>query len=162
MALNRNLLLLMAFIHPASAMALDASCAPMLSASEARLKQAAWHSSTVVNGNFKIEHMKVSGSFFQHVGGAWAKSPVSFDETEKSMISQIKSGEIKLTNCSSGNTEVVEGVQVYAFKSKIEMQGAPAKESTLYIGKADGLPYKQVGKDFTVKYKYKDISAPKL
>ena len=78
------------------------------------------------------------------------------------MIDQIKSGEVKVTQCSSGASETVDGIQVFAFKSKIEMKGAPAEESTLYIGKSDGLPYKQVGKSVSVSYKYKTVTAPKL
>lgn len=145
-----------------SALALDAACNPMVTASEARIKQAAWHSMTVVGGNYRIEHMKLAGSFYSQNGGVWKKSPVNFDDAEKGMVAQIKSGEIKLTQCSSGASDVVDGVPVTVFKSRIELKGAPARDSTLYIGKADGLPYRQVADTVNVTYKYKNITAPKL
>ena len=162
MNVKKVILTVVALQIPASAFALDASCAPMVSASEARIKQPAWHSVAVVNGNFRMENIKASGMYFRQVAGAWAKSPINFDDAEKAMIAQLKSGETKISECRSGASDVVDGVAVYVFKSKIEMKGALAEESTLYIGKSDGLPYKQVGKDVNVSYKYKNISAPKL
>ena len=162
MNLKKTVVLIVSFLIPASAIALEASCFPMVSASEARIKQPSWHSVTVVNGNLRMENIKVSGAYFLQVGGAWSKSPTNFDEADSAMIAQLKSGEIKISHCSSGASEVVDGVQVYVFKSRIEMKGAPAEESTLYIGKADGLPYKQLGKSVNVSYKYKSVSAPKL
>lgn len=162
MKLNKIAFLVLAPLFVPSAMALDKSCMPMVAAGEARLKQAAWQSVTVINGNFRMEAIKVSSGFFTQVGGTWKKSPISFDDAEKAMLAQLKSGEIKISQCSSGAPEMLDGVAVYAFKSKIEMKGAPAEESTLYIGKADGLPYKQVGKSMNVLYKYKNVQAPKL
>lgn len=144
------------------AFALDAACLPMLSASEARIKQSAWHGITVVNGNFRMETIKVGGGFFRQIGGSWSRSPVNFDEAERAMIAQMRSDEIKLSQCSSGGGDSVDGVPVYLFKSRIEMKGAPAEDSTLFIGKADGLPYRQVSKSVNVVYKYKDVVPPKI
>ena len=62
---KKIVLIMAAFLIPSSAMALDASCSPMVSASEARIKQPAWHSVMVVNGNFAS-----SGEF---VGAALAQ-----------------------------------------------------------------------------------------
>lgn len=162
MLMKKIILFMFAPLLATSAMALDTSCMPMVTASEAKIKQAAWHSVMVSNGNFRMENIKVSGGSFRQISGVWSKSPMSFDDLEKSMVAQLKSGEIKISQCSSGATELVDGVSTYAFKSKIEMKGAPAEDSTLYIGKADGLPYKQVGKNFNVTYKYKNVLAPKL
>jgi hypothetical protein len=153
MELKKTALIVASLLTPSLAIALDASCAPMVSASEARISQPAWHSIAVMNGNFRMELIKASGAYFQQVGGAWSKSEIDLDAAEKDMIARLRSGEVKISQCSSGTTEVLDGVEVYSFKSRIEMQGAPAQESTLYIGKADGLPYKQVGKTVTVSYK---------
>jgi len=59
-------------------------------------------------------------------------------------------------------SDVVDGVAVNVISSRVEMAGAPAADAKLYIGKSDGLPYKQVGAAVTVSYKYKNISAPSL
>lgn len=144
------------------ALALDPACNPMIQASEARMNQPAWHSVTVVNGNFRMEHIKANGAFYKQVSGKWSKSPISFDEAERAMLAQIRNGEIKLTQCVSGGTDTVDGVPVRVFKSRIRMQGAPEEESTLYIGKSDGLPYRQVGKAVNVLYTYRNVSPPKI
>lgn len=153
---------LVSLLIAGEASALDAACSPMLSASEARIKQPAWHSITMVNGNFRMENIKVAGAFFLRVGGSWSRSPVNFDEAEKVMIAQMRSDEIKLSQCNSGGGDVVDGVPVYVFRSRIEMKGAPAEDSTLFIGKADGLPYRQVSKSVNVVYKYKGVVPPKI
>ena len=135
MSLNKITLIMVAFFVPATALALDASCTPMISASEARIKQSSWHSIAVVNGNFRTENIKVAGTYFRQVGGSWSKSRINFDDAEKAMISQLRSGEVKISQCSSSGSDVVDGVQVYLFKSRIEMKGVPSEESTLYIVK---------------------------
>ncbi len=162
MKLAKLLLAIALPCFPLSAFSLDAACAPMLATGEAKIKQAAWHSVMLSGKDFRMENMKVGGGFFRQMNGVWSKSPVNLDEAEKAMLAQVKSGEVKITQCSRGPVETIDGVAVYPFKSTVEMKGAPAQVSTLYIGKADSLPYKQVGATFTVTYKYKNISAPSL
>ena len=145
-----------------NAAALDSACSPIVAASEARMKQSAWHSVTTLSGGMRMENMKVNGGFYRQIGGTWMKSPISFDQAERDMIAQIKSGEVKLSKCASAGFDIVDGVPVSVVTSTVEMKGAPAAESKLYIGKLDGLPYKQVGKAVNVSYKYKNISPPKL
>ena len=146
----------------ANASALDSACNPVLTASEARMKLSSWHSVTIINGNMHMENMKADGMFFRQVGGAWMKSPINFDTAERDMLAQIRSGEVKVSQCKSEGSEVVDGVPVSVVTYRVEMKGAPAADSKLYVGKLDGLPYKQVGQSVNVRYKYKDISAPKL
>lgn len=146
----------------ANASALDAACIPILTASEGRMKLASWHSVTIINGNMHMENMKVNGMFFRQVGGAWMKSTINFDTAESDMLAQIRSGEVKLSQCKAGGFEMVDGVPVSVVSYRVEMKGAPAADSKLFIGKLDGLPYKQIGQSVNVSYKYKNISAPKL
>lgn len=141
--------------------ALDAACAPILAAGEARTKLAAWHSIANLS-NMQMESMKINGQFFQKLHGKWMKSRINFDENEKTMIQQVTNGTIKLTECKSLGADVVDGIPVNVVSSKIEMPGAPASTSKLYIGKQDGLPYKQIGDTVNVVYKYKGFSAPQL
>lgn len=146
----------------ANALALDSACNPILTASEARMKLSSWHSVTLINSSMRMESMKVNGMFFQQINGAWMKSPVNFDIAERDMLAQIRSGEAKLSQCKSAGFEIVDGVPVSVVSFRIELKGAPAADSKLYIGKLDGLPYKQVGQSVDVSYNYKNISAPKL
>ena len=158
---NGIVFLLVASISPA-VLALDSACKPILDASEKKMNQAGWHSIATLTSGTRMESMKADGGFFRNVGGTWMKSPVNYDTAEKDMIAQMKSGEVKLTLCQSAGSEMLDGMPVTVFTSRIEMKGAPAEDSRLYIGKSDGLPYKQSGKSVQVVYKYKNILAPKI
>ena len=153
--------LLMVAVSP-MAMALDAACKPIVDASEKKMNQAAWHSIATLKSGAHIESMKAGGGFFSNVGGVWTKTSANFDTAEKDMIRQMNSGEIKLTLCKSLGSEVVDGVPVNVVSSRIEMPGAPAADPKLYIGKSDGLPYRQAAGTVDVVYRYKNVSAPKI
>ena len=157
----RSLIPILLVVAPPSAFALDAACEAILKASEARIKQPAWHSITEIGGGTRMEAIKSDGQFFRKTGGKWAKFPASVDDAERKLLAQIRSGEVKLTQCKVLGSDVVEGEPVTVVGSRTEMQGMPAREAKLYIGKRDGLPYRQTGENFTVVYRYKDVVAPK-
>lgn len=153
--------LLLAVASP-SVLALDAACEPVLKASEARMKQLAWHSIMKFGNGERLEAIKASGQFFHQVDGKWTKFPVNLDVAEGKVLAQIRSGEVKLTDCKAVGNDIVEGVPVTLVSSRTEMAGVPPGGATLYIGKQDGLPYRQVGDSVTVEYRYKDVVVPKL
>ncbi len=162
MSMKRLVSTLLFFVIEANASPYDSACNPLLAASEARMKQPAWHSVTIINGSMRMESVKINGSFFLQRDGKWMASPVNIDVAEKEMLAQIRSGEIKITQCKSAGGDIVDGIPVNVFKSRIEVRGVPAADSTLYIGKRDGLPYRQSGTSVEVSYKYKNISVPRL
>lgn len=153
--------LLLAVASP-SVLALDAACEPVVQASEARMKQPAWHSIMKFGNGERLEAIKASGQFFHQVDGKWTKFPVNLDVAEGKILAQIRSGEVKLTDCKAVGNDMVEGVPVTLVSSRTEMAGVPPGGATLYIGKQDGLPYRQVGDSVTVEYRYKDVVVPKL
>ncbi len=161
MKLKKSCQAILLLLVTANAAALDMACNPVLTASEARMKTSSWHAVTLINGSMRIESMKVNGQFYKQVGGKWEKSPISFDTVERDMIAQIKSGELKISHCKAAGSETVDGVAVHILTYKVEMKGAPAMDAKLYIGKSDGLPYKQTGQNLNVSYQYKNISPPK-
>jgi hypothetical protein len=153
--------LLLAAASP-SAFALDAACESVLKASEARMKQPAWHSVIEFGDGMRMEAIKSNGQFFQQIEGKWTKFAVNLDAAETKLLAQIRSGEVKLTDCKVLGTEVLEGMPVTAVSSRTEIEGAPPGSATLYVGQQDGLPYRQTAKDATVTYRYKNVVAPKL
>ncbi|MGQ0793579.1 MAG: hypothetical protein ACT4NX_05755 [Deltaproteobacteria bacterium] len=146
-----------------NAAAADSSCNPILAADEARIKLPAWHTILVDSDSdgVRIEVMKVDGKFFQNIGGEWMESPMNFDQAVRTMVAAVRSGEVKL-ECASAGSDIVDGMPMSVITSRVEIKGAPAADSKLYIGKSDGLLYKQVSGAVSVTYKYKGISAPKL
>ena len=145
------------------AFALDAACEPILNASEAKLTQAAWHS-TVKTDGATLESIKVDGQFFMSMGGKWQKSPMNLDEAEKIAIGMMKDGSIKVTNCKDEGEDTLDGVAVTVLSYQSEAGDLGGGAVKLYIGKDDGLPYQSVTDDgkTTSSTRYKDIAAPKL
>lgn len=153
--------ILLALFPPA--FALDAACDPLLKASEAKLVQVTWHSVTESTG-IKLEAIKVDGQFFMQMDGKWKKLPVDImDKAEKTAITQMQEGIIKVTNCKDEGSETLDGMEmtVLSYTSEVPESGVPAENAKLYIGKDDGLPYKNSSENTTATYHYKDVVAPK-
>lgn len=162
MRIRPLILLLPALLAAPSAFALEPACEAVLKASEARLKQPAWHSISELDGSMRVEMIKANGQFYRLDGGKWTKFPIDIDQMERKLIAQMRSGEAKLTQCKEVGSSVVEGIPVTIVSSRTELKGAPPASSQLYIGKADGLPYKQTGEKVNVTYRYKGVVVPKL
>jgi hypothetical protein len=152
---------LLALASPA-VYALDAKCQAVLDASEARIRQPAWHSTMEFAGGIRMEAIKANGQFFRRTDGKWAKFSIDLDAAEGKLLGQIRNGEVKLTQCNVVGSDMVDGTAVTVVASTTEMPGVPPAESRLYIGQQDGLPYRQTGKSVTVIYRYKDVAEPKL
>lgn len=145
--------------------ALDSACEPLLKASEAKLAQESWHSITE-SKDLKVQAIKLKGEYFVEFDGKWQKSPMDMNQAEIAALELIKSGTLKITECKDEGSETLDGIdmQVFSYSSEIPGSGVPKTTSKLYIGKADGLPYKtlldQEGSVNTIKYQ--DISPPKI
>lgn len=144
--------------------AVDLRCQPIIKASQARIAQPSWHSVTVIHANHsKMEFMKTGGKFYMRSNdGVWKKMSFSLDDTERKFLDQISKGDVPLSQCKNAGEETVEGVTTIAVSYRVELEkGKPSQESTLFIGKADGLPYQQTTNTFKVTYRYKNIVEPK-
>lgn len=144
----------------------DSACEPLIQASEAKIAQTAWHSSSETEG-LKMEAIKIDKQFFMQMNGKWQKSPMDLDKAEKVAIEQMRSDKIKVTDCKTETGETVDGkaMSVITYTTEVPNSGIPAATTTLYIGKEDHLPYKLVDKDkgnTLITYRYKDVVAPKL
>jgi hypothetical protein len=145
-----------------AAQAQDAACMPVLKATEALLAQSAWHSVSQLDAETKVEAMKVGGKFYSNINNAWMAMPMDLDAVSRKTVEQMRSGAIKLSNCKAAGDDTVDGVAVSKLEYHVEMQGAPAADAVLYVGKSDNLPYRQTGSEVTVTYKYKGVTAPAL
>lgn len=141
---------------------MDPACAPLIEASEARIAAPAWQTRTEVpSSGFTMESIKVEGKFFtRRTGGPWLVSPFDLSTAEKRMLAQIADGTVKVAQCKAGGEETLDGIAVTLFHFTVEMPGAPAAASTLYIGKADGLPYAQNSDSAKTRYSYTGVKAP--
>lgn len=142
----------------------DPACAPVIKSSLTRAAAPAWETVTVVSpGNFKMEAIQVGGQSYTRMNGErWKKSPVNFAQSEKQVVAQINSGQIKLSKCKDGGDSAVDGIATRITHYTVEMAGAPAAAATLHVGKADGLPYAQTSDQMKTRFRYRGVSAPKL
>lgn len=154
--------LLLGLIITPSAFAIDSACETVLAASEARIAQPSWRSISELSGGSRVEMIKANGQFFSQRGGKWTKFPVNIDDAERKLVAQVRSGEIKVSECKVVGSEVIDGMPVTVISSRTELKGAAPADSKLYIGKLDGLPYRQIAARVSVVYSYKGVVAPAL
>lgn len=150
---------------PTTTDVVDTVCEVVIKASEAKLAQAAWYAITETDG-LKLEAIKVDGQFFMSTDGQWQQGP-DMSQAEKVAIGMMKDGSIKITACKEEGTDTLDGVEVTILSYHSEMTGIGAGTNQLYIGKADGLPYKSLaktdkGETSSQTMRYKDVIAPKL
>ncbi len=150
------------FLATSSAFALDPTCEKVLKAAETRINQPTWQSITELGDKMRMEVVKANGQFYRRAGEKWSKLPANIDDTERKLIAQIRNGEWKMTNCKVVGNDTVNGIPVTVISSRTELKNAPPGDMKLYIGKSDGLPYRQVGSNLKVEYRYKGFVAPKL
>lgn len=149
----------------APAAGVDAACQPVIQSGEAKLGQAAWHS--VVEGyGLKLESIKVGGQFFMNMDGKWLPGP-DMTHAEKVALGMLKDGTIKLLDCKEVGTETLDGVEMTLLEYRSESKELGSGMTKLYIGKADGLPYKSHsktddGQESVQTNRYKDVVAPAL
>lgn len=147
------------------AVALDSACEPLVTSSEAKIAAPAWHATSRLD-DFETEVIKAEGRFFMKNGATWMVSPVNMDDTERKTIESVKSGAVKVSECTDGGEEVIDGVKTRVLVYTVEVPGSgiPAASTRLNIGVSDGLPYRlssAAGETRQqVSYRYSGVTAP--
>ncbi|MCX7072389.1 MAG: hypothetical protein NTW01_15530 [Gammaproteobacteria bacterium] len=154
-------LLILALSAAAPARALDAACETFLRAAEKGVEQPSRHSVSEMKGGLRFESITVDGKSYSATGGKWAAMASDLKAAERKINAEIRQGGIKLDQCQVLGSETVDGIATTAIRYRMTMPGAPAAIATAYIGK-DGLVYAQSSDDVRVRYRYRDVSAPKL
>lgn len=147
------------------AMTVDTACEAVIKASEAKLAQATWHMITEADG-LKLEAIKLNDQFFMNAEGKWQPAP-DLSHAERVAIGMMKDGTIKMTDCKAEGSDTLDGVEVMILSYHSDMAGMGAGTNQLYIGKADGLPYKSLAKTdkggtSSQTIRYKEVVAPQL
>lgn len=146
-------------------LAMDAACAPLIEASEAKIAQPAWHAISQID-DFKSEVIKAEGKFYMFLNDKWIVAPMDMDQVERETIASMQSDKIKVTGCQSAGTEMVDGIATSVLVYTVELPGSgiPAAQTRINLGVADKLPYKQGSaagetKQFTT-YRYTGVKPP--
>lgn len=161
----RILLTLAASFTATHAYALDAACAPFVAAAEKTAAQPARHSVSQLDATTRAEAIIIGGKMYMQFAGKWMKGPPNFVATEKQLNAQMRSGEIKLSECKKLGRESVEGISTTVYSYRMKMPGTTLGSETpakIFIGD-DGLVYAQdSGDGAKVRYRYTGVTAPKL
>lgn len=143
------------------AFAFDSACQPIVTASEAKIAQAAWHASH--SGG---EAIRIADKSYMKMEGQWIESPLDLNEVERQVVASMLNDELKVTDCKTADDETIDGkaMRVFIYTTELPASGLPAATAKLYIGKEDGLPYLQTDLDAkessTVTYHYENLKAP--
>lgn len=161
----RTMSLVLAFglswILPQHAVAADAACAPIIAATEAHLAATSWHSVSETATHFKLETIKVNGSFYSRAGqGKWTRSPLNPDNAERTVLQQLKTGELTISQCREEGSEMLEGRAIRVISYHLDVKDGPSADTRLSIGKADGLPYASSSATTSTRYTYTGVAAP--
>ena len=146
-------------------LALDAACAPLIEASEAKVAQPAWHAVSRID-DFTSEVIKADGKFYMFLNDKWIVAPMNMDEVERETVASIRSGKIKVTGCQSAGAEMVDGIETSVLVYTVELPGSgiPAAQTRINLGVADKLPYKQGSAAGETKqsttYRYTGVKPP--
>jgi hypothetical protein len=151
---------LMALAMAAPAAALEPTCETYLAAVEKSARQPARQSVTEADGT-RMQAVIVDGVLYSEIGGKWRKLNSEFSKAEKALTADIRSGRIKLDQCSRLGDETIDGAAMTVIEYSLTMPGAEAARSKAYIG-SDGLLYAQTADDARVRFRYRDVVAPKL
>lgn len=145
--------------------ALEPACAPLVSSSEAKIAAPAWHMVSKLD-DFETEIIKSGGKFYMKTAGEWVVAPMNLDDAERKTIDALKNGSIKVSGCTDGGVEVINGVQTRVLVYTVEVPGSgiPPAQTRLNVGVSDNLPYSLSGAAGTtsqhVTYRYGDIKPP--
>lgn len=144
-----------------SARALDAACEAFVAAAEKGVEQPSRQSISDLSAGQRLESIVVDGQSYSAIGGKWRRMGIDLKAAERKLYAQIRNGTIKLDQCQALGSETVDGIATTAVRYRMTMPGAPAAIATAYIGK-DGLIHAQSSDDVRVRYRYRDVRAPKL
>ena len=156
----KPLLALMALVVTASAAALEPACETYLAAVEKSARQPARQSVTEAGGT-RMQAIIVDGVLYSDVGGKWRRHNDDFGKAEKALSTDIRSGRIRLDHCRRLGDETIDGAAMTVIEYALTMPGAEAARSKAYIG-SDGLLYAQTADDARVRFRYRDVVAPRL
>ncbi len=148
-------------ISPPPAQALDANCLPYVDAAEKSAQQPARQSVMETKGGVRMEAIVVDDVLYSKMDGKWMKLKSGFWAMERALVDDMRSGEIKLTQCQSLGGETVNGIATRTFSYTMSMPGVDAISSKVYIG-SDGLIYALVSDQTKVRYRYQGVRAPQL
>lgn len=160
---SRPLLFLvsMTILVAPAAQALDATCQTFVDAADLSAHQAARQSVMEAAGNMRMESIVADDILYSRINGKWVKVRSGFWAMERKLVTDMRSGAIKLSGCRTVGHESIDGINTTAIEYTMTIPGNDPDTSTVYIGQ-DGLIYAQSSTELKVRYRYAGVRAPQL
>jgi len=155
-----SLLLLTLLVSPCTH-ALDANCLPFVDAADKSAHQPARQSVTELEDGTRMEAIVVDDVLYSKLNGKWMKVRSGFWSMERSLVADMRSGAIALTQCKTLGRENVDGVETTVIEYTMKMPGGDPGASKVYVGD-DGLIHAQHADSVKVRYRYQGVRAPQL
>lgn len=142
------------------AFALDAACEQVAAAADKKLAAPAFHDHKALTGFFQ-ELMAVDGKLYQRstFAGkspeAWTRAAITLADIRSAAANHRR----QLVSCTALGNDTVDGVATNVVGFKVKADGATA-EGRVWIGKADGLPYREEAPGLKGRTVYRNLKAP--
>ncbi|MEK8033874.1 hypothetical protein AACH06_23870 [Ideonella sp. DXS29W] len=139
------------------AQALETACAKGITQANMKLLDApAFHQSKRF-ANTSLEIIKVDGKLFQRMGNEpWAASPLSLQDLRQGALTHQR----LMQSCERDGADAVDGVAAEVYRLTVKGPGGAAVALKVWIGAADGLPYREEGADLKSSTSYRHVKAP--
>lgn len=142
-------------------LALDAACQRISEATMKRFDAPAYHSRHKLPAGTS-EMIKSGGQFYlRHPGGQWRKAPPMMDLAF--LKKMAKETDAYVLSCEREKRDSVAGVATDVYRFTVKDPTGTSKEpltSRVWIGVADGLPYRELGQSVDGTTVYGSIKAP--
>ena len=154
-----SMLLLLA-TGSASAAGSDAGCKPVIDADKARAAAPAWHAKKTI-GDMKMEMIRLGNDVYAIMGGTgWKQMPPPMAANIVNAGNQADN--FVVSDCLKLGDETVDGVPTAVWTFKTALKDKPPIPGKVWIGKQDGLPYREEGEKHSGTTTYQGVSAPAL
>jgi len=141
----------------------DPACEPLLKAMRAFSEQPSIRQSTYDKDALLMQSISLKDAMYVREGGngPWRKVPFDLDRRKQMAEQALKS--MPPSDCSGPRAETRDGiaVNIYSYKQPNPMKPGEFTSSSLWIGRADGLPRRMVLSDTSYQsIEYGTFAAP--
>jgi len=161
--LSAGLLVTSALLPISSPAHSDPACEPLIKAMRAFSEQPSIRQSTYDKDTLLMQSISLKDAMYVREGGdgPWRKVPFDLDKRKQMAEQALKS--MPPSDCRGPRAETRDGVAVdiYSYKQPNPMKPGEFTSSSLWIGRADGLPRRMVLSDTSYQsIEYGAFSAP--
>lgn len=152
------LFLLLLATGSASAADSDSACKPVIDADKARAAAPAWHAKKTM-GNVSMEIIRLGNDVYANMGGTgWKQMPPPMAASIVNAGNQAD--QFTVSDCHKLGDEAVDGVPTSVWSFKTAIKDKPPIAGKVWIGKQDGLPYREEGEKHAGTTSYTGVVAP--